>query len=80
MNVQTSKLRYVTLNEILLMLCATNRYWEANLKDKRPSESNIDMWIRAKYDQKRWAMRGPIPDPSTLGGDDDVCILLDNLI
>ncbi|CDS09310.1 hypothetical protein LRAMOSA10670 [Lichtheimia ramosa] len=49
-----------------------NKYWEANLKDKRPSESNIDMWIRAKYDQKRWAMRGPIPDPSTLGGDDDV--------
>ena len=26
------------------------------------------MWIRAKYDQKRWAMKGPIPDPSTLGG------------
>ncbi|KAI9484381.1 putative GTPase activating protein for Arf-domain-containing protein [Zychaea mexicana] len=45
-----------------------NKYWEANLKDKRPSESNIDMWIRAKYEQKRWAMRGPIPDPSTLGG------------
>lgn len=55
-------------------MCNQNRYWEANLKDKRPSESNIDMWIRAKYDQKRWAMRGPIPDPSTLGGDDDeVC-------
>ncbi|KAG2217399.1 hypothetical protein INT45_005889 [Circinella minor] len=46
-----------------------NKYWEANLKDKRPSESNIDMWIRSKYDQKRWAMKGPIPDPSTLGGD-----------
>ncbi|KAI9268972.1 hypothetical protein BDA99DRAFT_503131 [Phascolomyces articulosus] len=45
-----------------------NLYWEANLKDKRPSESNIDMWIRAKYDQKRWAMKGPVPDPNTLGG------------
>lgn len=30
------------------------------------------MWIRAKYEQKRWAMKGPIPDPSTLGGDDDI--------
>lgn len=31
----------------------------------------MDMWIRAKYEQKRWAMKGPIPDPSTLGGDDE---------
>ncbi|KAI8143277.1 hypothetical protein BJV82DRAFT_538963 [Fennellomyces sp. T-0311] len=49
-----------------------NKYWEASLKDKRPSESNIDMWIRAKYEQKRWAMRGPLPDPSTLGGEERV--------
>lgn len=48
-----------------------DRYWEANLKDKKPSESNMEMWIRAKYEQKRWAMKGPIPDPSALGGDDD---------
>ncbi|KAG2196238.1 hypothetical protein INT47_007665 [Mucor saturninus] len=48
-----------------------NKYWEANLKDKKPSESNMEMWIRAKYEQKRWAMKGPIPDPSTLGGDDE---------
>ncbi|CEP18136.1 hypothetical protein [Parasitella parasitica] len=48
-----------------------NKYWEANLKDKKPSESNMELWIRAKYEQKRWAMKGPIPDPSTLGGDDD---------
>jgi stromal membrane-associated protein len=47
------------------------RYWEANLRDKKPSESNMEMWIRAKYEQKRWAMKGPIPDPSTLGGDED---------
>ncbi|KAI9014582.1 putative GTPase activating protein for Arf-domain-containing protein [Phycomyces nitens] len=46
-----------------------NIYWEANLKEKTPSESNIDQWIRTKYEQKRWAMRGPIPDPSTLGGE-----------
>ncbi|KAI8393278.1 uncharacterized protein BYT42DRAFT_550514 [Radiomyces spectabilis] len=46
-----------------------NKYWEANLKDKRPSEHNMEMWIRAKYEQKRWAMKGPIPDPSTLDGD-----------
>jgi hypothetical protein len=31
----------------------------------------MEMWIRAKYEQKRWAMKGPIPDPSTLGVDDD---------
>lgn len=47
------------------------RYWEANLKDRKPSESNMEMWIRAKYEQKRWAMKGPIPDPSTLGGDEE---------
>lgn len=55
---------------LLSVIYPAPRYWEANLKDRRPSESNIDMWIRAKYEQKRWAMKGPIPDPSTLGGDD----------
>lgn len=53
-----------------------NQYWEHGLKDKRPSESNIDMWIRAKYEHKRWAMKGPIPDPRTLtdssGSQDEV--------
>ncbi|CAM0134796.1 unnamed protein product [Umbelopsis sp. WA50703] len=47
------------------------KYWEANLKDRQPSESNINGWIRAKYEHKRWAMPGPIPDPSTLGGGAD---------
>ncbi|CAG8805945.1 17163_t:CDS:2, partial [Cetraspora pellucida] len=28
---------------------------------------NIDSWIRSKYELKRWAMKGPIPDPATLG-------------
>lgn len=46
-----------------------SRYWEANLKDRKPSESNIDGWIRAKYEHKRWAMKGPVPDPSTLGSE-----------
>ncbi|KAG2185785.1 hypothetical protein INT43_002222 [Umbelopsis isabellina] len=49
-----------------------SKYWEANLKDRQPSESNINGWIRAKYEHKRWAMPGPIPDPSTLGGGADV--------
>ncbi|KAI8333087.1 hypothetical protein BC941DRAFT_120178 [Chlamydoabsidia padenii] len=45
-----------------------NMYWEANLKDNKPNESNMDMWIRSKYELKRWAMKGPIPDPSSLKG------------
>ncbi|KAF7730385.1 hypothetical protein EC973_002191 [Apophysomyces ossiformis] len=47
-----------------------NKYWEANLNDRKPTESNMEMWIRAKYEQKRWAMKGPIPDPSTLGAEE----------
>ena len=54
------------------------RYWEANLKDKKPSESNIDGWIRAKYEHKRWALKGPIPDPSTLGGDETQAPVVSN--
>ncbi|CAG8498500.1 8612_t:CDS:2 [Ambispora leptoticha] len=42
-----------------------NAYWEANL-NSTPPESNIDQWIRSKYEMKRWAMKGPIPDPSSL--------------
>ncbi|CAO3612283.1 unnamed protein product [Cunninghamella echinulata] len=34
----------------------------------KPNENNIDMWIKSKYEGKKWAMKGPIPDPSTLGG------------
>jgi stromal membrane-associated protein len=47
---------------------ASFRYWEANLKDNKPNESNMDMWVRSKYELKRWAMKGPIPDPSSLKG------------
>lgn len=29
--------------------------------------SKIEQFIRSKYESKRWAMEGPIPDPDTLG-------------
>jgi hypothetical protein len=51
------------------------RYWEAKLASGHvPSESKIENFIRTKYESKRWAMEGPIPDPSTLDaeGDDDM--------
>ncbi|KAG9300458.1 hypothetical protein G9A89_010083 [Geosiphon pyriformis] len=45
-----------------------NSYWEAKLKTNSfPPESMIDQWIRSKYEMKRWAMKGSIPDPNTLG-------------
>ncbi|KAI8993580.1 hypothetical protein BDB01DRAFT_334020 [Pilobolus umbonatus] len=44
-----------------------NKYWEAELRNRKPNESNMEAWIRSKYEQKRWAMKGPMPDPSTLG-------------
>ncbi|RCH83787.1 hypothetical protein CU098_001657, partial [Rhizopus stolonifer] len=34
-----------------------NTYWEAELKDKRPSEYNMDAWIREKYEYKRWIQK-----------------------
>jgi hypothetical protein len=33
--------------------------------------SKIENFIRTKYESKRWVMDGPMPDPSTLGNDDD---------
>jgi stromal membrane-associated protein len=32
----------------------------------------IENFIRTKYESKRWAMDGPMPDPATLEGDDEV--------
>lgn len=29
----------------------------------------IEQWIRAKYERKQFAMKGPMPDPDTLPGD-----------
>ncbi|KAJ9619941.1 ARF GAP with effector function(s) [Taxawa tesnikishii (nom. ined.)] len=52
-----------------------NKYWEAKLAPGHvPSEAKIENFIRTKYDSKRWAMDGPMPDPATLDvdGDDDV--------
>jgi stromal membrane-associated protein len=50
-----------------------NKYWEAKLAaGHAPSEAKIENFIRTKYESKRWVMDGPIPDPSTLDGDDDV--------
>ncbi|PON22295.1 hypothetical protein TGAM01_v208778 [Trichoderma gamsii] len=52
-----------------------NKYWEAKLAPGHtPSESKIENFIRTKYELKRWAMDGPMPDPSELdaAADDDV--------
>ncbi|KAL1969984.1 hypothetical protein VTN77DRAFT_6389 [Rasamsonia byssochlamydoides] len=50
-----------------------NKYWEAKLGPGHvPSEAKIENFIRTKYESKRWVMDGPMPDPSTLDGDDDV--------
>lgn len=49
-----------------------NKYWEAKLAPGHvPSEAKIENFIRTKYESKRWVMDGGIPDPSTLGEDDD---------
>ncbi|KAF2624492.1 ArfGap-domain-containing protein [Macroventuria anomochaeta] len=49
-----------------------NKYWEAKLAPGHvPSEAKIENFIRTKYESKRWVMDGPMPDPSTLGEDDD---------
>lgn len=56
-----------------------NKYWEAKLAPGHtPSESKIENFIRTKYELKRWAMDGPMPDPSTLdaAADDDVPLSL----
>ena len=63
-----------------------NRYWEFKLNQKDgegggighvPREEKIENFIRTKYESKRWVMDGPMPDPETLGGEEDddvVCI------
>ncbi|KAF2998596.1 hypothetical protein E8E13_006684 [Curvularia kusanoi] len=49
-----------------------NKYWEAKLAPGHvPSEAKIENFIRTKYESKRWVMDGPMPDPSSLGEDDD---------
>ncbi|BGP32654.1 ARF GAP with effector function(s) [Rhodotorula toruloides] len=46
-----------------------NVYWEAHLKPGHiPPDHKIESFIRSKYESKRWAMEGPVPDPETLDG------------
>ncbi|KAJ1334844.1 hypothetical protein BSLG_007998 [Batrachochytrium salamandrivorans] len=45
-----------------------NLYWEHDWpKDVEPPEGNIEQFIRAKYERKKYAMKGPIPEPESLG-------------
>ncbi|GAA6052203.1 hypothetical protein JCM3770_000794 [Rhodotorula araucariae] len=46
-----------------------NAYWEAHLKPGHvPPDHKIESFIRSKYELRRWAMDGPIPEPETLDG------------
>lgn len=52
-----------------------NKYWESKLASGHvPSEAKIENFIRTKYELKRWAMDGPMPNPADLDveGDDEV--------
>ncbi|KAJ3190727.1 hypothetical protein HK101_008438 [Irineochytrium annulatum] len=52
-----------------------NWYWEHELpKHMEPPESNIDMWIRAKYDRRQYALKGPIPNPEEIPMPDGVVV------
>lgn len=49
-----------------------NAYWEAHLRPGHmPPDHKIESFIRSKYESKRWAMEGPIPEPETLDSDED---------
>lgn len=49
-----------------------NAYWEAHLKQGHmPPEHKMESFIRSKYETKRWALEGPVPDPESLDDDDD---------
>lgn len=43
-----------------------NAYWEYSWKGGDPPEATIEQWIRSKYELKKYAMKGPVPDPSTI--------------
>ncbi|TRM62986.1 hypothetical protein BD626DRAFT_497202 [Schizophyllum amplum] len=47
-----------------------NTYWEAHLKPGHvPPEHKMESFIRSKYESRRWAMDGPLPDdPSVYDG------------
>ncbi|TBU46293.1 hypothetical protein BD309DRAFT_999201 [Dichomitus squalens] len=48
-----------------------NLYWEAHLRQGHvPPDHKMDSYIRSKYESKRWAREGPLPeDPAVLEGD-----------
>ncbi|SNX84616.1 related to AGE2 - ADP-ribosylation factor and GTPase activating protein effector [Melanopsichium pennsylvanicum] len=48
-----------------------NLYWEAHLKIGHvPADHKIESFIRSKYESRRWAKDGPVPnDPSSLDGE-----------
>jgi len=44
-----------------------NAYWESELpKDMKIPESDVEKFIRAKYERKQYAAKGPIPDPESI--------------
>lgn len=44
-----------------------NAFWEAHLRPGHmPPDHKIESFIRSKYESRRWAMEGPIPEPETL--------------
>ncbi|KXS21847.1 ArfGap-domain-containing protein [Gonapodya prolifera JEL478] len=44
-----------------------NLYWEASMTGSHEPTGNLEFWIRQKYETKKWARPGGIPDPATLG-------------
>ncbi|KAI0509694.1 hypothetical protein F5B22DRAFT_615641 [Xylaria bambusicola] len=49
-----------------------NKYWESKLAAGHvPSEAKIENFIRTKYELKRWAMDGPMPNPADLDVEND---------
>ncbi|KAI1427842.1 hypothetical protein F5Y12DRAFT_735510 [Xylaria sp. FL1777] len=49
-----------------------NKYWESKLASGHvPSEAKIENFIRTKYELKRWAMDGPMPNPADLDVEND---------
>ncbi|MBW0462881.1 hypothetical protein O181_002596 [Austropuccinia psidii MF-1] len=49
-----------------------NAYWEAHLRPGHmPPDHKIESFIRSKYETKKWALEGPIPEPESLDDDDD---------
>ncbi|CAO3619694.1 unnamed protein product [Mucor hiemalis] len=42
-----------------------NSYWEANLKGRQPSDYSVDVWIRAKYEDKKWVKQTEDLDSGT---------------